>query len=154
MLSLTLDQPLCLLAEGFISKDLIGKQAFLPRSVDIFLSYSVTDRDQARHIFDHLDKAGVSVFLAERDLSPGDVWEDAIRDALVNCSTFWMLVSPNSLKSEWVTTEWAAAWALNKRIVPVLFRCTLEDLPSRLRAHQCIDFHQVADLSKAAILQV
>jgi hypothetical protein len=145
MLSLTLKHPLCFVAEGCVVRDLLGKQEKLQKAVDVFLSYSAADKDEARAIFDVLEKNGVSVFLAERSIEAGQPWEGVVKEALKNCRNFWLLVTPDSLRSEWVITEWASAWALEKHIVPILFRCRPEDLPPRLRAYQCVDFHRVGD---------
>lgn len=145
MLSLTLKHPLCFVVEGCVVRDLLGKQEKLQKSVDVFLSYSVADKDEARAIFDVLEKNKVSVFLAERSIEAGQPWEGVVKQALKGCRNFWLLVTPDSLRSEWVITEWASAWALDKHIVPILFRCRPEDLPPRLRAYQCVDFHRVGD---------
>ena len=85
------------------------------------------------------DQPPLVVDVRERD----EFEEGAIKDALKKCHNFWMLVTPDSLRSEWVITEWASAWALDKNIVPVLFRCGPEELPARLRAYQSVDFHMV-----------
>jgi ubiquitin-protein ligase len=143
MFSLTLKHSLCLVVEGLVVRDLIGKQAYLPRAVDVFLSYATVDKDEARMVFDSLEEDGASVFLAERSIKAGDFWEDRIKEALKNCRSFWILITPNSLNSEWVNTEWVVAWALGKKIVPILYRCKPEDLPKRLQSYQCIDFHRI-----------
>ena len=57
-----------------------------------------------------------------------------------------MLVSPESSKSEWVISEWGAAWALGKRIVPILHRCSYDALPQRLARLHCTDLHRVREL--------
>jgi len=143
MFSLTLRYPRCLIVDGFVARDLIGKQQFLPRAVDVFLSSAVADKDEAKIILDTLEKEERTVFWAEKNIDAGDNWEKGIKEALRNCRNFWILVTPNSLHSEWVITEWATAWALDKKIVPILFRCRPEDLPKRLQSYQCVDFHQI-----------
>ncbi len=100
LISLTLDPSFCLVVEGFVARDLIGKQAFIPRMIDVFLSYAESDKDQARTLFDILEKSMKKVFLSEKSISPGDRWEDAVLGSLKNCEEFWLLVTPNSLKSE------------------------------------------------------
>jgi len=80
--------------------------------------------------------------MARKELQPGDDFAEEIRNALVGAAQLWMPVTPESLKSEWVISEWGAAWALDKRIVPILFRCSLDDLPNRLRRLECVDFHE------------
>ncbi len=86
--------------------------------------------------------AGLRLYMARKELQPGDDFAEEIRNALVGAAQLWMPVTPESLKSEWVISEWGAAWALDKRIVPILFRCSLDDLPNRLRRLECVDFHE------------
>jgi hypothetical protein len=109
----------------------------------IFLSYSRDDRDEARSIYDALIKAGRECFLDEKNLQPGDRFEDEIRDAIATADEVWIVVSPSSLKSTWVQREAAAAWALKKRTVPILFRCGAGDLPEFLTGTNAIDLHNV-----------
>jgi TIR domain-containing protein len=78
----------------------------------------------------------------ERDIQAGDPWNEILRAALVGSRELALLASPESLKSEWVTTEWGAAWVLQRRIVPILFRCDVASLPQRLQRYQVVDFHK------------
>jgi hypothetical protein len=116
---------------------------------DVFLSFSSRDQKQANAIHQAATSAGLHLFMAPKELKPGDDFAEEIRNALVGAAQLWMLVSPESLESEWVTSEWGAAWALDKRIVPILFRCSPEDLPDRLRRLQCVDFHEYPMLIEA-----
>jgi hypothetical protein len=50
------------------------------------------------------------------------------------------------MESEWVTTEWGAAWALEKKIIPILLRCEVSRLPDRLKRIHSVDFHRYNDL--------
>jgi hypothetical protein len=116
------------------------------RKIDVFLSHAMIDRDQAREIYALLGARGFSVFLAEKSIKPGSRWENDIRSALEDCLEFWMLVTPDSLESKWVQSEWAAAWGLKKEIVPILLRCNGSLLPEPLRGYQAVDFDQVGRL--------
>ena len=113
---------------------------------DIFLSYASADQQEAILIYESVEKAGGKVFLAAKSLSPGDDFAERIREALWASHELWLLVSPNSLKSDWVVSEWGAAWVLQKRIVPILHRCNPENLPDRIRKLHCVDFYQHTDL--------
>jgi TIR domain len=112
---------------------------------DIFLSYSTVDKDEARRIQDALTNVGKTCFMSEKSLKPGDNFQDEIRSALEASNEIWILVSPNSIKSAWVHREIAAAWALRKRIVPILLRCAPGDLPEILADKHAIDFHKMTD---------
>lgn len=113
---------------------------------DVFLSYASVDRHEANIIFEAINNAGGRVFLAEKSLNPGEDFADKIREALCASRELWLIVSPNSLRSEWVLTELGAAWALDKKIVPILHRCSPENLPQRLRGLHCIDFYKYTEL--------
>lgn len=110
---------------------------------DVFLSHASPDNTEAQGIRDKIIAAGHRVFLAPKELRRGDDFAEEIRLALLGSRELWLLVSPHSSKSEWVISEWGAAWALDKRIVPVLHRCAPESLPARLARLQCIDLHRV-----------
>lgn len=88
-------------------------------------------------------------FLAEKSIQPGHDFAEEIRRSLKGSREVWLLVSPSSLNNEWVTTEWGAAWALEKKIIPILFRCDIDALPARLKGLQCIDFHRYDELISA-----
>lgn len=113
---------------------------------DIFLSYATADSEEAKRLHDLLTAAGRRVFMAPKVLMPGDDFAEEIRLALIGARELWLLLSPASAKSEWVISEWGAAWALGKRITPILHRCPPEALPARLARFQCTDLHRVGDL--------
>jgi len=110
---------------------------------DVFLSHASPDSAEAHGIRDKIVAAGHRVFLAPKELRPGDDFAEEIRLALLGSRELWLLVSPSSSRSEWVISEWGAAWALAKRIVPILHRCAPDSLPARLAKLQCIDLHRV-----------
>ncbi|OLE51286.1 MAG: hypothetical protein AUG51_23985 [Acidobacteria bacterium 13_1_20CM_3_53_8] len=108
---------------------------------DVFVSFSSLDQELANTLYDAITKADGKAFLSSKHLHPGDDFAEEIRNQLTASRELWLLVSPNSLKSEWVLTEWGAAWMAGKKIVPIIHRCKPEDLPDRLKRFQCIDFY-------------
>lgn len=113
---------------------------------DVFLSYASADSAEAQALHDKIVHAGHTVFMAQKALMPGDDFAEKIRLALLGSREIWLLVSPSSSKSEWVISEWGAGWALAKRIVPILLRCSPESLPPRLGKLQVIDLHRCDEL--------
>lgn len=113
---------------------------------DVFLSYAHTDRDEAELIHKKVVAAGGKIFMAPKVLIPGDDFAEEIRAALAGAEKLWLLVSPESVKSEWVISEWGAAWILQKNIVPILHRCAPDSLPDRLKKYQATDLHKVDGL--------
>lgn len=112
----------------------------------VFLSFSSRDQEQANTLYDAIVEAGGRAFMSSKHLQPGDDFADEIRNQLVASRELWLLVTPNSLKSEWVLTEWGAAWMTGMKIVPIIHRCKPEDLPDRLKRFQCIDFYDYMKL--------
>ncbi|MGC1375319.1 MAG: toll/interleukin-1 receptor domain-containing protein [Anaerolineales bacterium] len=127
----------------------IGEIASKPKEYDIFLSYSHQDEEKAQKLDDFLSRGKkLRVFRSKKDIQPGVTWEDDIQEALKNSKMLCILATPNSLGSEWVTTEWGAAWALKIPILPILLRCSMRDLPDRLKAHQAIDFDEMDKIAE------
>lgn len=116
------------------------------KDYDIFLSYSTTNKDQARIIFDYLSSKNANVFMSEKKIQPSSNWEEVIRDALKCSKLLCLLASPESLSSEWVKTEADSAWVLGTPILPILFHCSEKDLPDKLRRYQSIDYHEYSKI--------
>lgn len=115
-------------------------------SKDVFLSYSHKDEKDARFIYDCILNHGGGAFFSGKDLTPGDDFVEQIREELQGARELWILVTPSSIKSEWVLTEWGAAWALGMKIIPIFLRCNPLDLPDRLRQKQGVDYHNYQGL--------
>lgn len=127
-------------------EDAYRKTLSAKNNYDVFLSYDSRDQQLANEIFEAITSAGGKGFLSEKSLKPGEDFADTIRNALRSSRELWVLVSPNSLKSDWVISEWGAAWALEKKIVPILYRCAPESLPDRIRRLHCVDFHKYQEV--------
>ncbi len=113
---------------------------------DFFLSFSSADLDPARKLKKIIEGSGRSCFLAEKNQLPvGKDFSEEIRKELLNSKRVLVLISPKSLESEWVITEWGAAWVLGKPIIPVLYRTEPENLPDRLKRLQAVDLHDIND---------
>lgn len=125
------------------TKELVGQYDHKALRFDVFLSYSAADYEDVRRLYEHLKDNELKVYLARKEIAGGEDFGEEIRLALIKSREIWILMTPNSLKSEWVTTEWAAGWVLKKRMVPILLRCSIDELPHRLRRVQCVDYHDV-----------
>lgn len=110
---------------------------------DVFISYSHRDESVGIWLADELRKEKIRVFLSSSELSAGDNFSEGIKDALRDTKELWLIASPHSLDSEWVMTEWGAAWAMGKRVVPVLHNCLPGNLPERLAALQTISLDEL-----------
>lgn len=111
--------------------------------MSIFISYSHHDTKLAMKIKTTLEEKGIPSYLAIVDSQAGDSVKEKIRENLEKSTEVFLLVSPYSLKSEWVISEFGASWALKKRIIPILYQCSPNDLPTIFSDSHCKDFHEL-----------
>ena len=86
---------------------------------DIFISYSSKDKEKADQLSELLASAGFSVWIDRQRIDVATSWSKEIADALEECTTFIILISPRSIASVNVAKELSIAAKLGKRIVPV-----------------------------------
>src|SRR5262245_4246888 len=87
----------------------------------VFLSHSSKDRRFVEQkLIPFLKSHGVKPWYSTVDIRTADDFERSIREALLSCDSFLVVLSPNSVKSEWVRAE--VHWAMENRkgrVVPV-----------------------------------
>lgn len=97
-----------------------------------FISYSHTDKQFARRVYDHLQKRGVRCWLDEKQLRPGhDIYEEIdrgiqLRDKVLLCC------SKQSLTSWWVDSEIGATLEKEQRLTKQQGRKVLAIIPLNL----------------------
>jgi hypothetical protein len=109
----------------------------------VFISHSSLDTEFVeREIIPLLTRDGVEVWYSKENIETAAEWEKQIKLALGACDWFLVVLSPNSVVSDWVQSE--VDWALDRRkgkIIPVLYQdCDPTELHLRLRLIQHIDF--------------
>jgi len=110
----------------------------------IFISHSSKDAWIARTIAEKISALGATPWLDVKDLHGGDVLGEKIRQGIEACHEAIVLVSPDSLKSQWVLFESGAVWGLKKRLTPVLHGVSHEALSpiKELKALELNDFDE------------
>ena len=103
----------------------------------VFISYSRRDYHFAESLSFALEKAGLPVWIDTRSLTPGADWADSIDHALDTTSCFVLVVSPDSMQSAHVRSEWRRALRQGKRVVVALFRRAA--IPEDLRSCEVVD---------------
>jgi hypothetical protein len=86
----------------------------------IFISYSRKDTDFVRKLAGDLEKAGYDVWWDITDLRGGDDWVRQIPAAIESSQFILVVLSPNSVASEWVEKEYTQALSLRKKIIPIM----------------------------------
>lgn len=86
----------------------------------VFISYASADETYARQIAAILDAEGIEYFFDKKDVNWGANVPQEISNAISECSELVVIISPASVKSQWVPFEIGGASALGKRILPYL----------------------------------
>jgi hypothetical protein len=123
----------------------------------VFISHSSRDRDfvvrLARMLKDHNVDYWFSVHIAG-----AKQWHDEIGRALDRCDWFLIVLTPNSVRSQWVKRELLFALneiRYNERIIPVLRKpCEYRRLSWTLPDLQLVDFSGNFDLGCRQLLRI
>src|SRR5207245_11714939 len=75
----------------------------------VFLSYADSDMELAKGLASQLSKQGYEVWHPYQNLFPGDNWSLKIGEALKESKAMVVLLSPDSVRSQWVRREIAYA---------------------------------------------
>ncbi|HEY4872787.1 MAG TPA: toll/interleukin-1 receptor domain-containing protein, partial [Steroidobacteraceae bacterium] len=95
-----------------------------------FISYASADAGVAQRVCAELEAAGLSCWIAPRDVVPGEFYADAIVRAIDAASVLVLVLSKNSVESPHVLRE--VERGSSKRHPLVSFRIDLAPLPSGL----------------------
>ena len=107
--------------------------------MDCFISYSSKDSGIARSVSSLLTTLGISSFMAEVSLAPGDQWTEEIWENLRASGTVVFLASADSCKSAFVQQELGGAQYASKKIIPVVWDMPPADLPGWLNRTHALD---------------
>ena len=111
----------------------------------VFISYSSSDRGTVEQIATDLKANRVEVWFDQWEMLPGDSLIQKIGGAILENEFFVVVISPNSVNSEWVTRELSVALTdeFKKRkikVIPALIReCSI---PAFLMDKMYADFRQ------------
>jgi len=123
----------------------------------LFLSHSSLDKPFARKLADGLERGNVRVWFDEAELRVGDSLIDRIGSAIDQMDFFGVILSKNSVASEWVQRELKVALTREfqeKNTVVLPFLMERVEIPAFLRDKVYADFTtpERFDLSLARVL--
>ena len=104
----------------------------------LFISYSRKDIGFIRQLAGDLEKAGYDVWWDLTDLRGGDDWQRVIPTAIESSEHFIVVLSPNSVVSDWVKKEYTQALSLRKKIIPLMLERSA--IPFALNTINYVDF--------------
>lgn len=127
------------------TRKILEKVQELQDSPQVFMSYSFQDKDFAKHLAMDLRKQGIKVWLADEQVKVGDKIVDTIRDGISSSQWVVIILSENSLQSDFISKELAYALEEEKKkdrpfILPILIGET--KLPTQLQDKQYADFRE------------
>ncbi|TAK14707.1 MAG: toll/interleukin-1 receptor domain-containing protein [Anaerolineae bacterium] len=125
----------------------------------VFISYSRKDLEFVKRLAADLEARGLAVWLDKGDIHPGADWRKALVDAVTDCAAFLLVLSPDSVKSQYVQQELAMAEAHKKAIIPLFYRQTKvpPTVEAQIGDHQYIWFNKggyaenFADLARGLV---
>jgi hypothetical protein len=88
----------------------------------VFISYSRKDLPFVEHLAADLKEAGLDVWYDVSRLGGGSRWRIEIENALKNSQYVIVVLSPDSVTSEWVEREILFASNLKRKIIPLMYR--------------------------------
>lgn len=118
----------------------------------VFISHAYTDTPLVKKVVAGLERAGLEVWDATREILPGDNWADKVARALKESEAMVVLLTPDALRSSWI--HWEIQYALGKQsyrnhLIPVLVgdpqELPKEDVPWILRRLHMIDMDEYSE---------
>lgn len=104
----------------------------------VFISYSHVNGDFAEILRTRLEGGGFNVWTDEDRLLAGEDWRNGIDKAIRSACALIVVMTPSAKASEYVTYEWAFAWGVGVKVIPILLEPT--PLHPRLEVLQYLDF--------------
>lgn len=139
------EQPPCIPTDlhcEFITESL---KAANDQMTQIFISYSEEDRAIQETVRKRMMREGFTVWINTVDIPTAEDFQVAINRGIEKADNIVLLLSPNSLASQYCQQELAYARRYHKRIIPLLVQSMdLAGLPADLRMLQFIDFSSLA----------
>ncbi len=90
--------------------------------IKVFVSYSRADKAFASDLVLGLAACGFAPYIDRQDIAAGEDWEKRLAGLITEADTVVYVISPDSLNSENCAQEFRQALALQKRILPVVWR--------------------------------
>jgi len=110
---------------------------------DVFLSYSLRDRDWVMGLVRALSQRGIRVWSGSEVIRPGDSWVNAIDEGIRKSKFIVTIITPESVRSSFLAAELGSALALRKTLIPIVSKDTpSEELPGPVRLRRYIPMNE------------
>jgi hypothetical protein len=95
---------------------------------DIFLSYQNSDHEWANGLVRALAGKNLRVWHEATEIEAGDSFIEDIEEGLHNSAYFVVVITPESVGSNWIAAELGAALAMKKPLIPIVSKDTRPEL--------------------------
>jgi hypothetical protein len=112
-------------------------------SIGVFISYSRQTRFEAATLAQELSRVGCRCWIDFEGIAGGDVWRRSIEQGLQKTWLMVVVLTPESVQSQWVLYEVHSAIRFGHTVIPIMFRKC--DIPRELEPYQYIDYTQGPD---------
>ena len=131
-------------------------EATSDKPYQVFVSHATADKWLAKTICEKIESVGATCFRDDRDIHGGDDIPDEIRRQIKRSRELIVILTPESVRSQWVTLEVGAAWGWSSRlrIVVVMNHVSVDPIPGMLKRKKAIplnDFDQYLDDLRARV---
>jgi hypothetical protein len=115
-----------------------------------FLSYSARDSAFAEHLYLRLQRDQVNVWFAPKDLPYGDKIRDGVQEALLQRDRTLVILSQNSVSSQWVETEVETAMEIERKTGrrEVLLPLAIDDSIDTLSTGWAADIRRIRNIGR------
>ena len=115
------------------------------REYQVFVSHATADKWLAKMICEKIEAAGASTFRDDRDIDGGDDIPDKIRQQIKRSQEMVVLLTPESVRRQWVLLEVGAAWGWRRhfRVVAVLQHVEMDPIPEMIKSKKAIKINDL-----------
>jgi hypothetical protein len=109
----------------------------------VFVSHATGDKWIAKVICEKVEGTGASTFRDDRDISGGDDIPEKLRQQIRRSQEMIVLLTPESVGSQWVVLEVGVAWGIRKnfRIAAVLVHVGTEPIPKIIKSKKAVNIN-------------
>ena len=119
-----------------------SRQAAEPSAYTVFISHSSKEKWIAKQISKEIEALGAKTWLDLKDLRGGDEIRRSIKRGIRASNEAVVLLSANSITSQWVIYEAGIADGQGKRITPILNNLAPDEALAPLEGIKAIDLNE------------
>ena len=122
----------------------------------VFLSHSSVNKTFVRRVKISLEQYKIKTWLDEANIKPGESITESLQEGLNKCDVLLLFLTPHSVQSGWVRSEWQSRFAVQVstrkvKVMPLLIEDC--DIPEFLKDIKYIDFRSDYDTGIADLLR-